>query len=201
MQRLMKRVAERSHKPDIKVMALFIREKLAGSERNLHRFQGTKISADLNVLRPEDAAATRKLSHCRCPMTRGMQCRCGAAEPKAGAGAFRGSLQNCAKSGKLGRRKYGSLVLDPEQVAAKVEEMGGVSKIDGQQGRKGGGWKTVAAALGVDVDVFRDCGFQMKRLYCETIRREVQEDVDTSTSNSGPCQKRSRAESKADAVT
>jgi len=66
-----------------------------------------------------------------------------------------------AGTSKPGRRKFGSLLLDPQQVADKVAEMGGLEVIEGQQGRRGGGWKTVASALGVDVEVFRDCGFQV----------------------------------------
>jgi hypothetical protein len=50
------------------------------------------------------------------------------------------------------------------QVAEKVKEMGGVEAVEGQQGRKGSGWKTVGAALGIDVIHFRDCGFHVSVL-------------------------------------
>jgi hypothetical protein len=183
MRRVMQRVANRSRRPDIKVMALFIREKLAGSGRGMLWQQGAKISPDLDVLPPEDAAATRMLSQCKCPMTRGMHCRCGAARRDVHMGGSGRKRPISAPKGKPGRRKYGSLNLDPQHVAAKVEEMGGLAVIEGQQGRKGGGWKTVAAALGVDVEVFRDCGFQMKKLYWETQPRG-----DASNSGGGSSQ-------------
>ena len=80
----------------------------------------------------------------------------GAASSARGRGRAGG-----AGAGKPGRRKYGKIFVEPHQVAAQVAEMGGFGVVDGKQGRKGGGWKKVAAALGIDVEVFRDCGFQV----------------------------------------
>ena len=176
MRSLMQRVADRSSRPDVKVMALFIREKLAGANREASWQQGAKISADLNILSPDKAATTRQLSKCKCTMTRGMRCRCSvfkSVHQISGSANGQETKKDKTRVGrkevgevvagtsKPGRRKFGSLLLDPQQVADKVAEMGGLEVIEGQQGRKGGGWKTVASALGVDVEVFRDCGFQV----------------------------------------
>jgi len=176
MRSLMQRVADRSSRPDVKVMALFIREKLAGANRAASWQQGAKISADLNILSPDKAATTRELSKCECTMTRGMRCQCSVfkcVQQISGSANGQEAKKDktrvrrkevgevVAGTSKPGRRKFGSLLLDPQHVADKVAEMGGLEVIEGQQGRKGGGWKTVASALGVDVEVFRDCGFQV----------------------------------------
>ena len=184
MRRVMQRVADRASKADVKVMALLIREKLSASHGAHHWRAGQKISTELEVLPAELAAATHELRQCRCAMRRGMNCKCSLAVsaaaakpegPSAQARANASSVGSRATSGgseqggsgssfgsrRRARRKYGSVVLSPMQVAAKVKEMGGVDAVEGQQGRKGGGWKTVGAALGVDVINFRDCGFHV----------------------------------------
>jgi hypothetical protein len=124
----MKRVAERSSKPDVKVMALFIREKLGPGEGSKHWQQGAKISPDLNVLPPQQAAVTRLLSDCTCAMTRGMRCTCGASERARAVTAVPRTKGDgmLVGGGKPARRKYGAVVLEPAQVKAKVQEMGGL---------------------------------------------------------------------------
>ena len=163
-----------------------IREKLSGSHASRHWRAGEKISTELKVLPPSLAAATRGLRECRCPMNRNMKCLPGCPSLAASASAATpeaSSLQDQASwakddSGAPGaggeqggggarrraRRKYGEILLSPVQVAQKVKEMGGVEAVEGQQGRKGGGWKTVGAALGIDVIHFRDCGFHVSAL-------------------------------------
>lgn len=94
-----------------------------------------------------------------------MRCTCGASQEATlgAASSARGrGRAGGAGAGKPGRRKYGKIFVEPHQVAAKVAEMGGFGLVDGKQGRKGSGWKKVAAALGIDVELFRDCGFQVR---------------------------------------
>lgn len=164
-------------------MALLIREKLSGSHAARHWRAGEKISTELKMLPPPLAAATRGLRNCRCPMNRGMKCLSGcpsladtastatsegssaqaqASAPKdASAAPGAGAEQGGGGQRRRARRKYGEILLSPVQVAEKVKEMGGLEAVEGQQGRKGGGWKTVGAALGIDVIHFRDCGFHV----------------------------------------
>jgi len=168
------------------VMALLIREKLSGSHAARHWRAGEKISTELQVLPPPLAAATRGLRECRCPMNRNMKCLpgCPSLPASASAPTSEGSSSqaqaSAAKDGsgapgaegeqggggarRRARRKYGEILLSPVQVAEKVKEMGGVEAVEGQQGRKGSGWKTVGAALGIDVIHFRDCGFHVSVL-------------------------------------
>ena len=142
----MERVAARSQAPDVKVMALLIREKLSGGASMGQWQAGAKVSADLQFVQPHEAARLRRLRTCKCTMARGMRCTCGASEPAVAVEQMRSSRQSGQQEevrgvagsgeeqsggqmyggleggqggpgGKRGRRRYGNVTVTPEAVA------------------------------------------------------------------------------------
>ena len=70
------------------------------------------------------------------------------------------------------RRRIGNVTVDSDSVVRAVEEFGGLDCVDGKQGTKGKGWSAVAESIGINVARNRDAGYQIKKIYWLSTKRE-----------------------------
>jgi hypothetical protein len=79
IRHVVSKVATRTRSPDMRLMALYIREKLGGSGEDSGglRVPPRAVSMDLPLLEPRDKASSDRLKKCTCKMSTSMQCTCG----------------------------------------------------------------------------------------------------------------------------
>ena len=158
-------------------MALYIQAKIGGGKD--FQVPARAVPTDLNLLGPRDKAAADRLKKCMCKMSTSMQCKCGTA-----LGLFGSKLSvskrkneplfNDGSRWKMAtiRRRIGNVTVDSDSVVRAVEEFGGLDCVDGKQGTKGKGWSAVAESIGINVARNRDAGYQIKKIYWLSTKRE-----------------------------
>jgi hypothetical protein len=79
IRHVVSKVASRTRSPDMRLMALYIREKLGGIGQDSGglRVPPRAVSMDLPLLEPRDKASSDRLKKCTCKMSTSMQCTCG----------------------------------------------------------------------------------------------------------------------------
>lgn len=162
VRRIMSRVARKSKDSEVRLMAMYIGEKLGGG-----RGGGPgPVPMDLEVLPEGEREENKRLKRCTCPMTTSMMCACGGG---GGGGGGGGEVRARVTVNKWRqatvRRQFGNVTVEMGDVERAVEEMGGVACVESKQGAKGQGWKAVAGRLGIDIDKNRDCGYQVRKIY------------------------------------